>query len=272
MTGGAGSIGSEFVKTLSMLKEPKAIRVFDCDEYGLFNLNLSLKDPRIRLLMGDVKDRERVKLALQGVDIVVHFAAVKNLDITEYNVPEAVRTNVLGTINMIEESFKAKPEKFLFISSDKSIDKNSLYGATKFIGEKLILWAHKISDGTSFSCTRFGNVIESRGNVFDVWKNQVKDSKPLTITNPNSKRYYWHVSDAVHFILNVIRRMDGGEIFVPPMEAFTAIEMANKMYPGYPTEVVGLRHNEIMNQELLTDEERSRTYAPPFEGWTIREE
>ena len=259
VTGGAGSLGSKLVEFL-LTYPVKAVRVFDADEYGLFNLGQKLKDPRLRLLLGDVKDRERVKLALNGADLIWHFAAVKNLEITEYNIPETVRTNIDGTINIVEGCFKYKPEKFLYISSDKSIDLSSLYGATKFIGEKTTLWAQKINptELTKFSCTRFGNVIESRGNVFDIWRREARMGE-LTITDPESKRYYWHVDDAINFIVKVTEVMEGGEIFVPRMSEFTTMEMAKLFFPteienkNYKT--VGLRYNEVKRQELLTEKE-----------------
>lgn len=150
VTGGAGSIGSALVKELLRL-DTKTVRVFDNNEYALFKLKQELTNPKIRLLLGDIRDRKRVILALKNIDIVFHIAAIKNIEISEYNYAETVRTNIDGTINLIECSMQTEPEHFIFISSDKACNYSNFYGATKFVGEKLCLWANQISDKTLFS-------------------------------------------------------------------------------------------------------------------------
>lgn len=267
VTGGAGSIGSQLVRKL--LDHPvRSVRVFDNDEYGLFLLNRRLKDDRLRLLLGNIIDRERVKLALRGVDVVYHLAAVKNIEISEFNCPQCVRTNVDGTINLIECAFESKPRRFLFCSSDKAVEYTLLYGATKFLGERITLWAHRVQDDTMFSVARFPNVRETRGNVFEVFEEQRRQGKPLTLTHPEMRRYVMGVDEAVDFIVKVSETMKGGEIFVPAnVEEYKISDIARGL--SAEVEIVGARVGEKISERLMTPEEEK---AAVREGsmWVIR--
>ena len=203
ITGGAGSIGSALVKKI--LEYPvKAIRVLDVDEHALFSLKSDVNDVRLRPLLGSVTNLERLEMAGNNVDIIIHAAAIKNIEITEFNPIETIQVNTMGTVNMINMVIKNKPEKFLNISTDKAVEPSTLYGTTKQLGERLTSWAGIHILTTKFASLRFGNVIETRGNVFEVWDKQKSLKKPLTITDPSMERFFFHLDDALHFILECL--------------------------------------------------------------------
>ena len=253
VSGGAGSICSVLVKRL--LEYPiGSIRVLDIDEHALFKLKRELHDSRLRLLLGSVLDKDRCERAFQRVDIVIHAAAVKNIEITEFNPIETIDTNVQGTINMIQSAIKNKPKKFINISTDKAADPTTLYGTTKQLGERLTSWADIHNHKTQFSSLRFANVIETRGNVFDVWEQELKNNKPITITDPKSERYFFKINEAVDFILKCLLLSKGGEIFVPKMKSYKIIDLANKYSKKHKK--IGLRQGEKLKELLLTENEK----------------
>jgi len=252
VTGGAGSIGSHLVKKI--LDYPvKSVRVLDIDEHALFRLNRDVNNSRLRLLLGSVLDKDRVEMAGNDVDIIFHLAAIKNIEISEFNPIETIDANVIGTVNMIKMAMKNKPKKFLNISTDKSVASSTLYGATKLLGEKLTSWAGIHLVPTKFATVRFGNVEESRGNVFEIWEDEVRKNKPLSITHPSMERYFFHVNEAVNFILNCLPLINNGEIFVPKMKMYKISKLANKITKNH--KVVGLRKGEKLKEILLTNEE-----------------
>lgn len=255
VTGGAGSIGSSVVKRL--LEYPvKAVRVLDIDEYGLFLLKLQVKDHRFRPLLGNILDKERIELAADEVDIIIHIAAIKNIEISEFNPIETIDTNINGTVNLIKMAMKNKPKKFLNISTDKAADASTLYGSTKQLSERLTTWAGIHTKKTKFASVRFGNVIESRGNVFDVWKREVENNKPLSITDPTMKRYFFHVDEAVNLIFESLVQMKMGEIFIPKTKKYTLKNLALKFSKKH--KIIGLRPGEKMEEILLTEIEKKR--------------
>ena len=252
VTGGAGSIGSHLVK--KTLKYPvKSVRVLDIDEHALFRLNRDVNNSRFRPLLGNILDKDRVEMAGNDVDIIFHLAAIKNIEISEFNPIETIDANVIGTVNMIKMAMKNKPKKFLNISTDKSVASSTLYGATKLLGEKLTSWAGIHLVPTKFATVRFGNVEESRGNVFEVWDDEVKKKKPLSITHPSMERYFFHVDEAVDFILSCLPSISSGEIFVPKMKMYKISKLANKITKNH--KIIGLRKGEKLKEILLTDEE-----------------
>lgn len=255
ITGGAGSIGSVLAKRL--LEYPvKTIRILDIDEHALFRLSHKIKDPRLRLLLGNVQDKERLEMAGNGVDIIIHAAAVKNIEISEFNPIETIDTNINGTVNMIKMAIKNKPVKFLNISTDKAADASTLYGTTKQLGERLTSWAGHHIITTKFATIRFGNVFETRGNVFEIWDEEKKKNIPLSITVPTMKRYFFHVEEAVEFILNCIPLINNGEIFIPKMKSFNIKELADRISKNQ--RIIGLRQGEKMEEILITNEERKK--------------
>ena len=253
VTGGAGSVGAVLVKKI--LQYPVTqVRIIDIDEHALFKLKRLISDNRIRLLLGNITDKERIEMAGQDVDIVIHAAAIKNIEISEYNPIETIDVNINGTINMIKMAMKNTPKKFLNVSTDKAVNSSTIYGATKLITERITSWAGiHLNPPTKFASVRFGNVIESRGNVFEVWNDELEGKQPLSITDPEMERYFFHVEEAADFILNCLPLIDGGEVFVPKMKNYKIKDLAKKISKNY--KIIGIRRGEKMNEALMTDEE-----------------
>ena len=253
VTGGAGSVGAVLVKKI--LQYPVTqVRIIDIDEHALFKLKRLISDNRIRLLLGNITDKERIEMAGQDVDIVIHAAAIKNIEISEYNPIETIDVNINGTINMIKMTMKNNPKKFLNVSTDKAVNSSTIYGASKLITERITSWAGiHLNPPTKFASVRFGNVIESRGNVFEVWNNELEAKQPLSVTDPEMKRYFFHVEEAADFILNCLPLIDGGEVFVPKMKNYKIKDLAKKISKNY--KIIGIRRGEKMNEALMTDEE-----------------
>lgn len=266
ITGGAGSIGSELAKTI--LKYPvKSVRVLDIDEYALFKLKREISDSRLRFLLGSILDKERLEIAGNNADIIIHTAAVKNIEITEYNPIETIDVNVNGTVNMIKMAIRNKPKKFLNISTDKASDASTLYGTTKQLSEKLISWASGRVGKTKFSSIRFGNVIETRGNVFEVWNDEIKKNQPLSITDPDMKRYFFHIHEAIDFILRCLLITDKGEIFIPKMKSHNIKDLATKISKNH--RIIGVRQGEKHEESLISESEK-RLAKEKKDMWIIR--
>jgi len=252
VTGGAGSIGSVLVEEL--LKYPiKAVRVLDVDEHALFKLKRKLNNSKLRLLLGSILDKERLEMAGNNVDIIFHLAAIKNIEISEFNPMETVDCNINGTINLIKMTMRNHPELFLNISTDKAVDSSTLYGATKLLGERMASWAGIHIPNTKFATIRFGNVMESRGNVFEIWEEETFKKKSLSITHPDMERYFFHTNEAVEFILECIPLIKAGEIFVPKMKSYKIKDLAKKYSNKF--KIIGLRKGEKIREMLLTNDE-----------------
>jgi len=253
ITGGAGSLGIQLTKRI--LEYPvKAVRVLDISEHALFSLGKEVKDKRLRLLLGSILDKERINLAGKNVDLIIHTAAIKNIEISEFNPIETIDTNINGTVNMIKMATETKPKKFLNISTDKAAEPSTLYGTTKLLGERLTSWAGNHIPTTSFATVRFGNMFETKGNVFEVWKDEEKNGVPLSITDPDMERYMWHVDEAIDFILNCIPLIKRGEVFVPKMKSYKILDLANKI--GKKHNIIGLRQGEKLEEILISNYEK----------------
>lgn len=256
ITGGAGSIGSHL--TRKILEYPvRAVRVLDIDEHALFRLGRSLSDSRLRLLLGSILDKERNEIAGKNADIIIHTAAVKNIEISEFNPIETIDTNINGTTNLIKMAIRNMPEKFLNISTDKAANPSTLYGTTKQLSERLTSWAGFHIKTTKFASVRFGNVIETRGNVFEIWNEELKNKTPLSITDPTMNRYFFSVDEAVNFILQCLPMMKEGEIFVPKMKSYNIKELASKISKNH--KIIGLRQGEKLKEILITDTEKKQS-------------
>ena len=256
ITGGAGSIGSELAEKI--LEFPiKSLRILDIDEHALFKLSRKVKDKRLRALLGSVLDRDRVDMACSDVDIIIHTAAIKNIEISEFNAIETIDVNINGTVNLIKMAERNKPKKFLNISTDKAAESSTLYGTTKQVGERLTSWASSHINSTKFASVRFGNVIETRGNVFEVWDEEKKNNEPLSITDPEMKRYFFHKTEAVDFVLETLTLMKGGEVFVPKMQSFKINDLAKKISKKH--KIIGKRRGEKLDEILLTENERKNS-------------
>ena len=255
ITGGAGSVGTSLTKKI--LSFPvKSVRILDIDEHALFLMKRKIQDKRLRLLLGNILDKERIEMAFKKADIIIHLAAIKNIEISEFNPIETIDTNINGTVNLIKMAIRSKPKKFINISTDKAANSSTLYGATKHLSEKITSWAGKHIEETKFASIRFGNVIETRGNVFEVWNEEAKNGKPLSITDPKMKRYFFHVEEAVNFVLSCIPLVNEGEIFVPEMKAFRIVDLASKISKKH--KIIGLRPGEKMDEVLMSDEEKKK--------------
>ncbi|MFW9767183.1 MAG: polysaccharide biosynthesis protein [Candidatus Thorarchaeota archaeon] len=222
VTGGAGAIGSALVQHLLSIKgKDYTVRVFDSDEYAIWMLQQKLKGRRnVRFLVGSVRDYPRLQEAMHGVSYVFHCAALKHVALCEYNPFDAVETNVIGTQNVIRAAFASNTvEKFVYISTDKAVNPTSLMGATKLIGERLILAANYIK-GTrdiKLSAVRFPNVRETRGNVFEAWAKQLEKDGTILVTDPAMTRYFISIDRAVKFVMESFENMKGGDIFIPAL-------------------------------------------------------
>ena len=266
ITGGAGSIGSHLAKRI--LDYPvKAVRVLDIDEHALFRLGREVTDKRLRPLLGNILDMERMELAGKNVDIVLHTAAIKNIEISEYNPIETINTNVNGTVNLVKMAMKNSPKKILNISTDKAADPSTLYGSTKNLAEHLTNWGKAHVTNTKFATIRFGNVFETRGNVFEVWKDQIEQKKPITVTDYKMKRYYFQKDDAVKFILKCIPLIDKGNIFIPKMKMYNMKDLALKYSKNH--KIIGLRQGEKLSEILLSKEEEKSSINMK-DMWIIR--
>ena len=266
VTGGAGSIGAALTKKI--LDYPvKAVRVLDIDEHALFQLTRSVNDSRLRLLLGSVTDKERIEMAGNEVDIIFHLAAVKNIEISEFNPIETIDTNINGTVNIIKMCMKNKPKKFFNISTDKASNPSTLYGTTKQLSERLTSWAGSHVDHTSFASIRLGNVMETRGNVFEIWNEEFKNNKSLSVTHPSMKRYFFHTNEAVDFILQCLPLAKIGEIFVPKMKEYKISQLADKISKKH--KIIGLRQGEKM-AEILISEEEMKMAEKKKDMWVIR--
>jgi len=267
ITGGTGSIGSEIVRQL-LETDAAQIRIFSRDEHKQHELRQALgSDARLRYLIGDIRDRDRLDYAFRGVDICFHAAALKHVPICEYNPFEAVKTNVVGTQNIIDVAIKHNLEKVVAVSTDKAVAPESVLGASKLMMERLIIAAN-ITTGpsrTRFSCVRFGNVLESRGSVIHLWRKQIEQGKPVTVTDREATRFFMEVPDAVKLIFDAGRLMRGGEIFVLKMPKRSIAEFAQETIQKYANgakveiSFIGMRPGEKLHEALLTQEEEART-------------
>lgn len=267
VTGGAGSIGREIVKELLNLN-PSVVRVLDNSEEGLWELDQEVKDERLRFLLGDIRDVDRLRRAIENVDVVFHAAAVKHVPICEYNPFDAIKTNVLGTQNIVDVSLDEEVEKMVAISTDKAANPNNVMGATKLLSERLVVAANYLKGPrkTILTAVRFGNVMGSSGSVMPLFETQIKKGGPLTVTDPNMTRFMMPVKDAIGLIFKAAELSKGGEVFIFKMPAMKIIDLAGVMIgelgPKYnfsPAEIeikeIGSRPGEKIHEELMTKEE-----------------
>ena len=260
ITGGTGSFGQKFTE-IALQRNPKAIRIFSRGEFLQSEMTRKFNDDRLRFFIGDIRDRDRLHRASQGVDLIVHAAALKQVPSCEYNPIEAVKTNVGGVINIIDAAIDTGVEKVIAISSDKAVQSLNLYGSTKAVMEKLVVQANSYTGGKKpiFSCVRYGNVTASRGSIADLFTNYVKQgAEKLPITDLRMTRFWMSIEQGVNFVLNCISMMRGGEIFVPKIGSSKVIEMVDKLF-GLPTEIVGIRPGEKLHEVLISEDEARHT-------------
>jgi len=260
VTGGTGSFGQKFVETIFRKSNPKVVRILSRGEVLQEEMRKRFNDhERLRFFIGDVRDRERVSRAMNDVDVVIHAAALKQVPACEYNPIEAVRTNVMGAINIIDAALDRGVDRVIGLSTDKAVNPINLYGATKLCAEKLFVQANSYSAGTTqFSCTRYGNVMGSRGSVIELFVKQGKNGH-ITITDPRMTRFWISVEDGVDFVLTCIDRMKGGEIFVPKIPSMKIIELARILAPEASIDYIGIRAGEKLHETLISEDESRHT-------------
>lgn len=269
VTGGTGSIGREIVKQL-LKYSPEVIRIFSRNENNQFFFQRELEERRdVRFLLGDVRDKERLMRACDYIDIIFHAAALKHVPFCEYNPFEAVKTNVIGTQNLIDVAMEQDVERVIAINTDKSVSPINTMGATKLLSEKLITAANKYKGRrrTIFATVRFGNVVGSSGSVLPLFVEQIKKGGPVTITDPEMARFVMTIPEAVNLVLNAATKAQGGEIFILKMPALKIVDLANALREelldgksgDVELKVVGRRPGEKIEEELLTAEERPYT-------------
>ena len=267
VTGGTGTVGQNLVRKL-LECEPEVVRVFSRDEHKQFEMQLELSEnihlDRIRFLLGDVRDRERLLRAMEGIDIVFHLAALKHVPACEYNPYEAVKTNVLGTQNVIDSAIEQNVSSVIYSSTDKAASPTNTMGASKLLAERLISSADqwKGARKIKFSSVRFGNVLNSRGSVVPVFSKQILKGGPITVTEGSMSRFFMDVDQAVDLIFKSFAMSQGGETFVFKMPVLRIGDLAQAMVDLSECEIeivsIGLRPGEKMYEELMSEEESSR--------------
>ena len=264
ITGGTGSFGQKCCQILLKHSGVKRLIVFSRDEQKHVKMQREIfpadKFPQMRYFVGDVRDLERLRRALVGVDFVIHAAAMKHVDVAEYNPQECIRTNIHGAENVITACLDTGVERVVALSTDKAANPVNLYGATKLCSDKLFVAANALSGekGTRFSVVRYGNVLGSNGSVVPFFEQQAKSGE-LTITDPRMTRFIITLEQGVQFVLNSFRKMHGGEVFVPKIPSVTVMDIAEAVAPGVPTRVIGIRPGEKLHECMVPADEAHRT-------------
>ncbi len=261
ITGGTGSFGRKFIEVLLKEYNPAKVIVFSRDELKQLEMRVAgFTQPNLRYFIGDVRDRERLRRAMHSVDVVIHAAALKQVPACEYNPLEAIKTNILGTSNVIEAALDANVERVMAISTDKAVNPVNLYGATKLAAEKLTIQSNAYAAGTPsrFSCVRYGNVIGSRGSVVPIFLQQRKTGR-LTITDKNMTRFWLSLEQGVRFVIGVTEMMHGGEVFVPKIASTSMEDLAHAIAPDAKLEVMGIRAGEKLHEVLISEDEARKT-------------
>ena len=261
VTGGTGSFGQKFAEIVLNEYNPRKLIIFSRDELKQHEMRISGFDhPNIRYFIGDVRDIARLRRAMEGVDIVVHAAALKQVPACEYNPFEAILTNTMGAKNIVDAAIDTGVKKVLGLSTDKAVDPINLYGATKLCSEKLLVQGNAYASGkkTNFSCVRYGNVVGSRGSVIPVFKEQRKKGS-ITVTDARMTRFWLTLDHGVRFVINCINLMHGGEIFIPKIPSMKVIDLANVIAPGCEIKFTGIRPGEKLHEGLISKYEASHT-------------
>lgn len=278
ITGGTGSLGKALVRHLLANEKVRRIAIFSRDELKQLHMRTEFNDdPRLRWFLGDVRDIERLKRAFHNVDYVFHAAALKQVDTGEYNPMEFIKTNVLGSQNVIDASIEAGVKRVVALSTDKASSPINLYGATKLTADKLFIAANNYgyTYGTTFSVVRYGNVMGSRGSVIPFFKQLADESKPLPITDLRMTRFWISIEQAVHFVVDSLEMMTGGELYVPRIPSMKIIDLAKAVAPGAEIVEVGMRPGEKLHEEMISADDSRRTVimdnrfivTPVFAEW-----
>lgn len=259
VTGGTGSFGKKFIRKVLSLGVKKVI-VFSRDELKQYEMKQEFQDDRIRFFIGDVRDKDRLYRAFDGVDIVIHAAAMKHVDACEYNPFEAIKTNIHGAQNVIEAAIDRGVEKVIALSTDKACSPVNLYGATKLASDKLFVAANAYVGGknTRFAVVRYGNVVGSRGSVVPFFK-KIRHTGKLPITDERMTRFWITLNQGVQFVLDNLERMQGGEIFVPKIPSMKVTDLAKAIAPECEIEIIGIRPGEKLHEAMIMEDDARHT-------------
>lgn len=257
ITGGTGSFGKQCVKTLLERYTPKKVIIYSRDELKQYEMAQEFRSSAMRYFIGDVRDRDRLILAMKGVDYVIHAAALKQIPAAEYNPMECIKTNIMGGNNVIDAALETGVKKVIALSTDKAVNPINLYGATKLAADKLFVAANNLSgeDGPIFSVVRYGNVVGSRGSVVPLFQKLVQEgAAEIPITDPRMTRFWITLPQGIDFVLKSFERMRGGEIFVPKIPSMTMLALAETLAPGVPIKVIGIRPGEKLHEVMCPPE------------------
>jgi UDP-N-acetylglucosamine 4,6-dehydratase/5-epimerase len=276
ITGGTGSFGQALVRRL-LGSNARRIAVLSRDELKQFEMKNQFHDDRLRFFLGDIRDSSRLDIALHGVDYVVHAAALKQVDTGEYNPMEFVKTNVVGSQNIIDACIRNKVKKIVALSTDKASSPINLYGATKLTADKLFSAANNYSQGygTLFSVVRYGNVMGSRGSVIPLFRQLAREGKPFPITDKRMTRFWITIDQAVDFVLESFEIMNGGELFVPKIPSMKIMDLAHAVKNDFSYVEIGIRPGEKLHEEMISADDSRRTIeltnrftvAPIYAEW-----
>ena len=262
ITGGTGSFGKAFVRHLLSRHKPRVVTIFSRDELKQHEMRAELAEhPDLRWFLGDIRDLPRLHRAFRDVDYVVHAAALKQVDSAEYNPFEFVKTNVMGSQNVIDAAIDAGVKKVVALSTDKASSPINLYGATKLTADKLFVAGNNYANvqETAFCVVRYGNVMGSRGSVIPLFLRKIDDQEAIPITDPRMTRFWISLEQAVIFVEACFADMHGGELFVPRIPSMKLVDLVEALAPGHPIEVIGLRPGEKLHEEMISTDDSHRT-------------
>ncbi|MCZ6770868.1 MAG: UDP-N-acetylglucosamine 4,6-dehydratase (inverting) [Proteobacteria bacterium] len=265
VTGATGSFGRHFVRVVLERFNPRRVIVFSRDEFKQFEMRSEISEdrfPQIRYFLGDVRDRDRLELALNGVDIVIHAAALKHIPAAEYNPFECIHTNVIGAENIVRAANRTGVKRVIALSTDKAANPVNLYGASKLASDKIFVAAGNLTGGGGplYSVVRYGNVIGSRGSIIPLFRKLIRDgAKDLPITDARMTRFWITLEQGVNFVLSSLEMMRGGEIFVPKIPSMRVTDLAEVLGPGLPHRVIGIRPGEKLHESMITEADARTT-------------
>lgn len=255
ITGGTGSFGKKYTQILLKNYKPNKIIIYSRDELKQYEMASEFSHSSMRYFIGDVRDESRLNTAMNGVDFVIHAAAMKHVPIAEYNPMECIKTNIHGAQNVINASLKNRVEKVIALSTDKACNPVNLYGATKLASDKLFIAANNIAgqSPTRFSVVRYGNVVGSRGSVVPLFKKLIENgAKELPITDERMTRFWITLEDGVKFVLKNFERMHGGELFIPKIPSMKITDLAATLAPNLPIKLIGIRPGEKLHEIMIS--------------------
>jgi UDP-N-acetylglucosamine 4,6-dehydratase len=262
ITGGTGSFGQQFVKTILKRYKPNRVVVYSRDELKQFEMAQNINDKCMRYFIGDVRDLPRLQKAMCDIEIVIHTAALKHVPIAEYNPMECIKTNIIGAQNVIDACIGNDIKKVIALSTDKAASPLNLYGASKLASDKLFVAANNLvgSKDTRFSVVRYGNVLGSRGSVVPYFRRVVaQGSKEIPITDERMTRFWITLQEGVDFVIKSLERMQGGEIFVPKIPSMKIVDMAKALYPNMPQKIIGIRPGEKLHELMCPKDDSHLT-------------